>query len=243
LISDIWDAGTRGKALALFTVAPFAGPALGPIVAGFIGDNISWRWLFWVLAGLAVICEPLIIFTIPETYIPVLLVKEAQEKRLETGDSRYYAALERQDLKFMARLEQIVARPFMILFREPMLMALTVHEPYPIVFTQGHHFNGGVSVHPSAIGRHCRRNFVFSVLYPKYEDEVIRVAPRPVPPEFRLEMMLFSGPLFAISYFWFARASPISPMMRSLIVIHILLLIDGLQTLTFLIGDPCSRDC
>ena len=50
LISDIWDARTRGKALAIFTVAPFAGPALGPTIAGFISvAGVSWRWLFWVL--------------------------------------------------------------------------------------------------------------------------------------------------------------------------------------------------
>lgn len=50
MISDVWNAGMRGKALAIFTVAPFAGPALGPTVAGFIGTSVSWRWLFWVLA-------------------------------------------------------------------------------------------------------------------------------------------------------------------------------------------------
>lgn len=49
MISDIWDADMRGKAMAIFTVAPFAGPALGPTAAGFIGENISWRWLFWIL--------------------------------------------------------------------------------------------------------------------------------------------------------------------------------------------------
>lgn len=37
--------------MAIFTVAPFAGPALGPTAAGFIGENISWRWLFWVLTA------------------------------------------------------------------------------------------------------------------------------------------------------------------------------------------------
>lgn len=62
-----------------------------------------------------------------QLWSPILLVKKAQEKRLETGDSRYYAALERQEIRFMARLEQIVARPFAILFREPMLIALTLY--------------------------------------------------------------------------------------------------------------------
>lgn len=50
VISDIWDAETRGKAMALFTLAPFAGPAIGPTVAGFVGENLSWRWVFWILA-------------------------------------------------------------------------------------------------------------------------------------------------------------------------------------------------
>jgi len=48
-MADIWNAEERGTALAIFTVAPFAGPALGPIVAGFVGMNLSWRWLFWIL--------------------------------------------------------------------------------------------------------------------------------------------------------------------------------------------------
>lgn len=44
LMGDMWDAQTRGKALALFTLAPFAGPALGPVVGGFIGvTGTSWR--------------------------------------------------------------------------------------------------------------------------------------------------------------------------------------------------------
>jgi MFS family permease len=45
----MWDAKTRGKALAVFTVAPFAGPALGPLVAGYIATvGWSWRWLYWI---------------------------------------------------------------------------------------------------------------------------------------------------------------------------------------------------
>lgn len=66
LIADIWDVKMRGRALGIFTLAPFAGPALGssifldlnvshpthtlrnrllgPIVGGFIGvSGASWR--------------------------------------------------------------------------------------------------------------------------------------------------------------------------------------------------------
>lgn len=74
-MSDIWDAGTRGKALAFFTLAPFAGPTLGPVVSGFMGvAGVDWRWVFWLLAIFAGVCLVLIIFTLPETFLCVLLL-------------------------------------------------------------------------------------------------------------------------------------------------------------------------
>lgn len=69
LIADIWDADTRGRALAIFTVAPFAGPALGPVVGGYMAvAGVSWHWSFWLLAFFAGACFVLIFLTIPETY-------------------------------------------------------------------------------------------------------------------------------------------------------------------------------
>lgn len=51
LISDIWGPKERGAALAVFAVAPFAGPGIGPIVGGYIYQaGVSWRWVFWILA-------------------------------------------------------------------------------------------------------------------------------------------------------------------------------------------------
>ncbi|KAF8167782.1 polyamine transporter 1 [Crassisporium funariophilum] len=222
LIADIWDANMRGKALAIFTVAPFAGPALGPTAAGFIGDNISWRWLFWVLAAFALVCEVLIIFTIPETYGPVLLARKAKAKRLETNDARFYAPLEKEDVSIKKRIEHVLARPFVILFHEPMLIALTLYmsfvygclyllfTAYPIVFTEAHHFSAGISglmFLPIPIGGALAVVLYVMVYNPKYELESKRCAPKPVAPEFRLEMVLYAGPLFAISFFWFAWTS------------------------------------
>ncbi|KAG6819299.1 hypothetical protein H0H93_013217 [Arthromyces matolae] len=127
LISDIWDAKTRGKALAIFTIAPFAGPALGPTAAGFLGEYATWRWVFWVLAIFAGVCCLLIIFTIPETYAPVLLLYKARQKRKETKDIRFYAAIEKNVMTPLQRAEKIFARPFVIFIQEPMLVAITTY--------------------------------------------------------------------------------------------------------------------
>jgi MFS family permease len=51
VVGDIWDAKTRGKAMLLFAASPFTGPAIGPVVSGWIAvGGASWRWLFWVLS-------------------------------------------------------------------------------------------------------------------------------------------------------------------------------------------------
>ena len=159
LIADIWDADTRGKALALFTLAPFAGPALGPTVSGFIiVGGASWRWAFWVLTIFAGLCWVQIVLTLPETYAPIILVQKARRLRKETGDDGYYAPMEKQEkVSFSRRLSSTLGRPFVVLAREPMLIAMTAYmsfvygciyllfEAYPVVFTEGHHFNAGIS--------------------------------------------------------------------------------------------------
>lgn len=223
ILSDIWDAKSRGKAMSLFTIAPFAGPAIGPTVGGYITvAGASWRWVFWVLTIYAGVCFLQIVFTIPETYEPILLVKKAVQRRKETGDERYYAPFERNKLSFTKRLEHILARPFRILFREPMLIAITLYmsfvygciyllfEAYPIVFTEGHGLNYGASglvFLPIPIGGALAIAAYLLYFNPRYERAVEQYAPNPVPPEKRLEMSLPAGPIFALSFFWFGWTS------------------------------------
>jgi hypothetical protein len=45
LLSDVWSAEQRGKAISIYSLAPLLGPAVGPIAGGFIAANTSWRWV------------------------------------------------------------------------------------------------------------------------------------------------------------------------------------------------------
>ena len=45
--------------------------------------------------------------------------------------------------------------------------------------------------------------FAYVVFFnPRYEREIERYKPNPVPPEARLEVALIGAPLFAIGFFW-----------------------------------------
>ncbi|KAI0004215.1 MFS general substrate transporter [Russula compacta] len=223
VVGDIWDAKTRGKAMLLFAVSPFAGPALGPVVSGWIAvSGASWRWIFWVLTIFAGLCLVLVFLTIPETYSPVLLVRKAQQKRKETGDSRYYAPMEANKIDIGQRLYNILAMPFKILFLEPMLIAIAVYqsflygciyllfEAYPIVFGEGHHLDAGVlglMFLPVSFGGAIGVLTYLVFFNPRYDRYIDEYAPAKVPPEARLEVTLLGAPLFALSFFWFGWTS------------------------------------
>ncbi|THU94673.1 MFS general substrate transporter [Dendrothele bispora CBS 962.96] len=223
VIADIWDASTRGKAMSMFTIAPFVGPAVGPSVSGyFFVAGVSWRWIFWLLAIFAGVCNVLIIFTLPETYGPIILAHRAAKLRKENNDDRYYAAIELKKETFRQRVENILFKPFQVLMAETMLIAITIYmsftygvvyllfEAYPVVFAQGHGFNPGASglmLLNLVVGSMIGAVIYTFWLNPRYDRAVQKHAPSPVPPEFRLQVAALGTPLFSISFFWFAWTS------------------------------------
>lgn len=58
---------------------------------------------------------------------PTLLVRKAIRLRKETGEDRWWAPLEKEKMTFVKRVEHTLARPFKILFLEPMLLAITLY--------------------------------------------------------------------------------------------------------------------
>ncbi|CZT11617.1 hypothetical protein WAI453_004649 [Rhynchosporium graminicola] len=48
VVSDLYHAEGRNTPMALFSGAALFGTGLGPLVSGFVAQNTSWRWVFWV---------------------------------------------------------------------------------------------------------------------------------------------------------------------------------------------------
>lgn len=104
LLADIWDGDHRGQAMSIFALAPFAGPSIGPIVSGYIATaGVDWRWVFWILTIFAGFCFFVILFFVPETYAPALLMVKARKMRKETGEERWYAPRKCQRDAFTGR--------------------------------------------------------------------------------------------------------------------------------------------
>lgn len=235
LIADLWDADRRGIALAIFSLAPFAGPAIAPIVSGVLEvKGADWRWIFWILAIFAGICLAVIVFVLPETYVPYILHKEAKRLRKETGDDRWRSETEHPDEKVSIKetLHHTVLKPFIMIVQEPMLLVLTLYlsfiygivyllfEAIPIVFQEQHGWNaleGGLVFLALPAG-----GLLAVVMYALYWNKIYMkkhhaIKPKMVPPEIRLQPLMPASILFAIAFFIFAWTSysflvPVGPV-------------------------------
>lgn len=48
ILLDIYSPEERGSAMALFGISVMVGPVLGPVIGGWLTDNMSWRWVFYI---------------------------------------------------------------------------------------------------------------------------------------------------------------------------------------------------
>jgi DHA2 family multidrug resistance protein len=48
IMADSFDSKKRGQAFALYGLVAVLAPSLGPTIGGWITDNYSWRWIFYI---------------------------------------------------------------------------------------------------------------------------------------------------------------------------------------------------
>ena len=48
ILMDTFPPARRGMAMAVYTVAILVAPVLGPTLGGYITENYSWRWIFYI---------------------------------------------------------------------------------------------------------------------------------------------------------------------------------------------------
>jgi len=218
IYADVYDNPvTRGRALTIFMTATTFGPLCGPIISGFAGSALGWRWVYWLALILAGITWPVLLFS-PETYGPVILARRAARLRKQTSNPHIRAPIELEGQGLKQLLTVVLTRPLRMIVFEAIVLCSCLYlalayaifymffEAFPIIFVQGpYRFNygeEGLTFLPIGIG-----SVIACCIY-LYWDHIIenakkRDAPWARKEEYRrLPLACLGGPLFVIALFW-----------------------------------------
>ncbi|TAQ89681.1 hypothetical protein B7494_g1987 [Chlorociboria aeruginascens] len=132
VISDIYHTKHRNTPMALFSGAALFGTGVGPLVSGFVAQNTSWRWVFWIQVIVCSVLMLAVTMFLKETWGNILLSRKAQclnkwyEEREKVGyfDTprirwKVKSDEERESISKMIGIS--VYRPFHLLLSEPVV--------------------------------------------------------------------------------------------------------------------------
>lgn len=69
-IADIFEPYERGRAFSYYSCGALIGPAVGPIIGGYLNEGLGWRSNFWFLSILCFCTWLGFVFFLPETWRP-----------------------------------------------------------------------------------------------------------------------------------------------------------------------------
>ncbi|KAJ7141175.1 major facilitator superfamily domain-containing protein [Mycena epipterygia] len=216
-IADMFSESKVGNPMALYTICPFLGPVFGPLIGGFINQNLYWRWTYRILIIWTFVQLVAIFLFVPESYVPVLLKRKAQRLRQTTGDQSYWAPLDRHDISLTRSLLLSCYVPFKLLSFDRMALLLDIwdalllgilylmFQAFPIIFENGHHFNvqtTGLTF--LGIGLGMVIGLATQPFWNRLEAREAAKHGGKAPPETLLIMGQVGGVLVPLSLYWFA---------------------------------------
>ena len=77
ILADTFPPQRRGQAFALYGVAVIVAPTVGPTVGGWITDNFSWHWIFFINVPIGLASLALVHWFVAE---PEVLEREREER-------------------------------------------------------------------------------------------------------------------------------------------------------------------
>ncbi|ENH61880.1 Putative drug/proton antiporter YHK8 [Fusarium oxysporum f. sp. cubense race 1] len=211
-VGDLFTANELQAPMLMFSLAPFVGPSIGPLIGGFINYNTDWRWTHWTLLIWAFVLLLGIVFLVPETYHPILLKNKAKQMRKETGDGRWKAPTEKVQKSATSAIGRSLLRPFQLLIFEPMCLNLCIFTAIVLgVFGNIYGFNlwqNGCSFLGILVGMLLAAGL--DPLWHNIRNKLIRKLSEETgvegnsQPEFRLPPAILGGILVPVGIFMFA---------------------------------------
>ncbi|KAF8178937.1 MFS polyamine transporter [Pholiota molesta] len=133
VLGDVWRPEERGRAIAIYSLAPLLGPVIGPVCGGWIAERSTWRWVFWSTSIVDVLVQISGLFFLKETFAPYLLDVKAKQIRLaqdvEKGPHKRVLTVyeSSEDRSWQHIFGKALIRPFQLFVQEPIIQFLGMY--------------------------------------------------------------------------------------------------------------------
>ncbi|KAJ5235578.1 Major facilitator superfamily domain general substrate transporter [Penicillium citrinum] len=219
VVADLFPIEMRGRATSIWSMGPLIGPVIGPIAGGFLGEEVSWQWIFWLLLIAGGAMQLGIEILNKETYAPVLIKWKTAKLAKELGRTDLKSAYDigREPLSDGQILKRSLVRPVLLLFKSPIVSLLSLYMSlvYGLlylffttisdVFTSNYGFTVGLSgLAYLGIGIGF---FVGLMIIALTNDRIVKKLTSQnngkFEPEMRLPTMIMFSCILPISFFWY----------------------------------------
>ncbi|EPT03185.1 hypothetical protein FOMPIDRAFT_152176 [Fomitopsis schrenkii] len=216
-VSDLFDNKKVATPMGVYTLSPFFGPVLGPLISGFICQNTDWHWAYRVCLIYEFATLVSLLLFVPETYVPVLLKGKAARLRKETGNDKFWAPLDRREGSILHAIMFSISTPFKLMLFDRMALSLNLwaaltlgilyltFEAFPVIFGDVHGFTfqetglAFLGMGVGMIAALCTQG-----LWNRFHHNVAARHGGKLPPETRLIMGMVGAVLAPIGLFWMA---------------------------------------
>ncbi|KAG0652879.1 Efflux pump vrtL [Hyphodiscus hymeniophilus] len=217
VLSDLFTAEHRGRAISIYSLAPLLGPAIGPIAGGFIAETTTWRWVFYATTIADALIQVSGLFFLQETYPPVLLQRKKQKLIKETGNEALHTEWDDPNRTVVAALRVSLSRPFKLLGTQVIVQVLAIYMAYlyglmylvlstfPALWEREYSESvgiGGLNYISLGVGF-----FLGTQLCAPFQDKIYRALKKRNngvgKPEFRVPLMIPGAIVVPIGLFWY----------------------------------------
>jgi DHA1 family multidrug resistance protein-like MFS transporter len=154
---DIYSLLYVPYALSWWVFSAWAGPALGPLMAGFAVAAENWRWSMWELVWMFAPAILLLFALTPETSSPNIILRRAKRLRSITGNERLQAQseIDQRHMTLSGIAIDALIKPIEITLKDPAVFFVNIYtalfygiyytffEVFPLVFPVMYGFNLG----------------------------------------------------------------------------------------------------
>ncbi|KAK3657810.1 hypothetical protein LTR56_002189 [Elasticomyces elasticus] len=216
-IADMFPPRIRAVASGTYVMAPFLGPALGPVIGGFAAQYKGWRWTQWCTIFIALAAYATIL-PMQETYKKIILQRRAKKLNIPPPATPPMSGL--TQLKILITIT--IARPVVMLVKEPIVLFLSIYTAfafsvlfaffaaYPYTFETVYGFNTwqyGLTFLGIGLGvlLAAATNIVIDrTIYQKMTLQALKEGRHMAAPEHRLYCAMVGSLGIPIGLFWFA---------------------------------------